>query len=495
MRKMKGIANILMFVLLAAAAIGIVAVSGENLIGRASMFFPIGSVDVGECQAKEGDMVIPLVGYYNCEKIGTGRRFIHEVMWGTVTCGDDEYTEQCVFKFSNPASATWFVFDVPTRLRYCIDYMSTPSTNCKTVEVDPGSTDADLKEVTIQTGQSIYFEYQVKPLFQDWVRTEDTDVRIEVEEIWDKFGLVYYSPQTGRTYPPYNSRGCYVTSDMRLCVSDDGGKCQEGIWDGTGAIAPFESVNVFTGDFVDSPFSYSIVKYQGSDAYCAGTGKIYSFNTLETSDGRCYKYPASEIHDFGTCCPDQTGFGGKYCNDDFKWITPDAGTCVECITDFQCEGQGSWITDFSDSTRKTMFRESCIDGCCEAETKKSECASNYACPTDQVCVIEPNTGEGECMTQEATVDLPERMVTGEESGDFRSDPLGAILNFLVVWLVGSVVAGVLLFTGALILPVPFLKTVVFRNFPYLMVASLGLGALLAFVFAVPVIGSIAASIY
>jgi len=474
----------LAFLVLAVAAIGLVAFFGQELIGIANLI--PGAVSVDGCTAKTGNSVIPVMGYYECKAQPEMRKYLPSSPFMWLNCGDDEYTKRCNFYVKCPANEQWFFgfLTVSTRLSYDIKSGNNAGVHyVNNVErCSPGS---DLVKISLERGQNAYVEYQqwVINIFEPggghWQTISEGGVR--VEEVWTPYGL-WLESRLGKS-GWYNKQGCSVNAGMKLCTS--GSKCTDGLWDGKSYIDFGEAVNFLEG-WALSPEEFTVHDYNGQKVYCAGTS-IYSLGTIQLSNG-CYKFPETMIGHVD-CCPGQIA-GDATCGSDFKWHRQ---VDEPCFTDIQCKGQGAWFADYSDPSRRTIVKGSCVDGECKYTKKTTECSTNEACPTGSVCVIDQFTGEGTCRTQEGVPLLPEPVITGAEEGGAGGNWWDPLVRFFWMWIVGFIIALILLVILAFLLPIPFLKMMVFRNYKMLFAAAAILGVLIAFIFAAPV-ASMAASL-
>jgi hypothetical protein len=238
--------------------------------------------------------------------------------------------------------------------------------------------------------------------------------------------------------------------------------------------------------------TYTLVEYpkgSGTKYYCTGSGELWEMGKRVFSGQGCYAYPKKLFKQIGNCCPGQTGVAGAVCGDDFLWKK---SLQAACNSDMECPGRGMWSTNYKDPNRKTLFRQTCVNHQCVEQKKVTECASDLACPSDQRCYIDVVNGIGKCGKVNPMPDSPVPVVTGE-TGE-GTNWLALIVKFFVMWLVGTIIALILIVIGAFLLPIPFLKYIVFKNFKMLAMVAVVLGLLIAFVFAMPV-ASLAASMF
>lgn len=370
----------------------VIAIAAISLIGSAKFDWGLFQVTVSGCEVKSGLSVIPLVGYYKCESLGT------------------------VVDYVDIPEANWF--NPGEKFTTCCDIFTTA---CEyTLQYKNGDTISSIG--TIPGGHCV-------EAFKDSVMTGDRVLR----RSYNPYTLYDYSPTGGRTRVYNTQYTCAVpyTKDLLLsaCNSLFGGNCD------TSAIASRglsfdESTNYFD-KWVFAPTEYNFFTHPDyGQVYCSGDGYLHSVASIELTSG-CYIIPnMNDALPKQECCPG--AISGEYiCGDDFKW---DLINEPDCSLFNPCPGSNYFVPDYSDSSRTTAIKYSCVDGKCVPTTVKSECTTDTACPYGYLCMLDSNTGIGKCVgsgTTPTTTRPGDDQIT-EWSPDYLIAGFLALLAFLVM---------------------------------------------------------------
>ena len=419
---MKGIASILWTLV----ALGIVIFTGYFLIGTANIFPASVVVDWQTCTAKEGLSLIPIMGYYECKEQGeTSTMYEISTGWGwdpQVVIPCNEYTRSC-------------------------QYYKCENLGCTGTQTSLGSAPMGG---AYQTPHQLY-KYYIKKTFKPY--------SLWIESRTGNSGWVY----TGKTYQ------CQLPAGKDYCLG--GVLCDPSRLYKAGTI-DFDQATNFLEQWAVSPVEYSLKNHPTyGQVYCAGLGTLYSYNSIKLTSG-CYIYPSSQIGK-ADCCPGQV-LGSAKCGDDFKWKTPDVVS--QCMSDFQCTGQGTWVADYIDINRKTVTSQKCINGKCVAQTKKTTCATNEACPTGTICMLDPYTGTSSCSSSGTPPTSPRTPTI--ISPPAPNELMNWLINIIVSFIIGAVLTGILLvlsiFTPLRMLP----PLRLLRNKKVFLMVSFGIGLLI-----------------
>lgn len=354
MISMKGIAQIYLI-------LGILLILG---IAAYQGWLPLGEVYQG-CQVKEELAVVPQLSYYKCE--AQAETFLDYVIpkkagWLTVdkyqiTC--NIFTPYCDYYVKECNSL------LPMRYKYQgKEYQFT---------CEPYGGKVHIRK--IPHSESIYV---YKELSEYTVRNE-------------------FIPYTLWNYPSaervYKTKWSCLLPMKDYCIS--GEDCQ---FPYKQTQLDFGQATSYVENWVLAPVEYNFDSNKGW--YCSGDGNIYNTKTIQLKSG-CYLYPADYSHK-EECCPGAQ-LADATCGSDYKWHKKPT---QQCFSDFQCPGLGKWSPDYSDLDRKTAIKYSCINNQCKKQSKQTECTTDEACPTGFLCMLNPDTGEGNCVESEVPITKP-----------------------------------------------------------------------------------------
>ena len=308
------------------------------------------------CDVKEGLSVIPLVGYYKCEMLGETCETVDIPDSGNPL---DEFTSCC---------------DVyATTCSYVLEY-----------------TNGDLiKNLgTFNRGTCVTVKKD------NWVFTGQRQLR----RCFHPYTLYNYDPSGGRSRVFVSSEySCTVPNSADLLLSTvlpffKGQSSTSSV--GTRTLDFDESSNYVSGWAV-APVESNFVNHPThGQVFCSGDGQLYSVTSVKLSSG-CYAIPnLNDAFKKEDCCPGAIS-ASCTCNSNFKW---DCVTPPECDLLKPCPGSGYYTPDYSDINRKTAVKYSCDNGKCIAKKVTSDCATNEACSTGMLCMLDPNTGIGTCVS-------------------------------------------------------------------------------------------------
>ena len=348
---------------------------------------------ISETQTKTGLFVFPLFGYYECkQEPQTYDRF-------TITDSNsftmDEREVKCdIFSTACTMEPTYTGFN-PT-YRFC---SSLSDTSCEaTAKQMTGP-------VTIQSKQKIKVFNQL--LSETWIKRIYTPYTLWVTSPSGGSNRVY-QPNEYKCSPPLGSN-LYISGDIQTTSGDQKITIDtSNKWDG---LIDFGERTNFLDKWVSGPTEFNTYQnptYGRVYATAGGAGAtLYNIKTVKLQSGT-YEYPGSVIG-FAECLPGAIS-GNQMCNSNFKWESTTTVT-VQCITDLQCEGQGTWVTDYNDPLRKTAVKSTCENSVCVRQTKTTACSTSQACPTGQICSLNPATGDSSCIYSGEPV-LPPRVDPG-----------------------------------------------------------------------------------
>ena len=427
---MKGITNIIWILVVA----GILLFAGSYFVGFANLFPASIVADGKTCAVKEGLSIIPIMGYYECKQQGeTYLTYYISTGWGwesyvVIPC--NEWTRSC-------------------------EYYKCSNAECSGTQQYLGSSPMGG---AYQTPHQLY-EYWIKKTFKPY-------------SLW----LESRTGTSGWVYQP-KQYSCSLPIGKDYCIA--GLVCDQNKLYKTGTL-DFDQASNFLENWALSPVEYAFENHPDyGDVYCAGQGNLYSYSTVQLTSG-CYAYPGSLIGK-ADCCPGQL-MGNALCGDDFKWHTPEVQP--SCISDFQCPGQGLWITDYSDINRKTVIASKCIGGQCTSQTKGTTCATNEACPTGTICMLDPYTGSSYCATSGTPPTTPRTptIITPEVN-----ELINWLVNIIVSFILGAIITGIVLvlsvFTplGIVLKRIPLVAKL--KNPKMFMLVSLIIGLIILFLYA------------
>ena len=457
------------------AIAGILFYFGPGFIGQASF---TGTID--GCVPQQGEMVIPIMGYYECKDMPDDRTYNTAYPNTWWRCGAGEYTNKCDIQIECPTTETWFLGLLESNMRLwykkCVDgpdcYLDKYVLNVQ--DCSPGSI---FHNMEIDRGEQIYLEFQLQDFWGNWYTVPDS--KVNFYNSYTPYGL-WLESRTGASGFS-NLQGCFVTTGYQNVYDKDGNWLDSttviGTVDRVGEL-DFGHATNFLEAWVSAPTDYNIVDHPTyGQVYCAGTS-VYDIGTILLSNG-CYAYPESRRAAV-ECCPGQSAAQADCV--DFKWVQ-DPQAQIQCISDIACKGQGNYITDYTDPTRTTLTVGNCIDSLCVYSSVNVECASTEACPHGEVCVINQELGTGTCKTQEAVGVLPPREVIGESTGTF--DLFGNLLGYLTMFIFALILSTILV---GVLYTIPFTRAIfgIFFKNPKTMVGIIILMALvLTVLFAAP----------
>lgn len=475
----KGLAQMFIIFIMLAGILAVIVVSGQhinfaNLI--ASLIQP--AEMVGGCQ-----FIRPQLGRIECEPIShvPARNTYSNVKPIRVfMCGDNENSPQCeyYFKYTKPS---WYS-PLACMVHY---YTSTGDSNDVWLQRDD-----ETRVVSLPVGATLTVDEMC--IGGDWIYVYEDSIR---------YGLNVYD--SGGKFR-YNTNSCGLDSlswqeKNDICTSGD--FCQSVK---KSDILAFDDWVNYLSDWtpVSVDVSRKIVTYNGKTSYCL-VNQIYSINQFQT-ESSCYSYPDKVVANVD-CCPDMET-ANSICGDDFKWHPIVVGECDasrpcpsgydcidnqcvrqrECMSSFECTGQGWFTPDYAAST-PTVFKWACQDGqCVVIERKAVECVPpNVGCPANMVC--DPNTfkcieqrpdiilecGDGKCQSPYETY---------ENCPADCEKPFGLghwIALFLIAAFVSALIIGICFF-----LPIPFIK-ILYSNLWFLLIGWLILTIVLMLFFSVP----------
>jgi len=418
-----------MFVLFLIAGI-ILIYAGGFLVGKAALFPASVVVNGQTCIAKEGLSIIPIMGYYECKEQGE-TYLMYEITtgWGwdpyvVIPC--NEWTRSC-------------------------EYYKCSDSACTGTQQYLGSAPMGG---AYQTPHQLYI-YYIKKTFKPY-------------SLW----LESRTGQSGWVYQP-NQYSCQLPIGKDYCLG--GIVCDQNKLYKAGTI-DFDQATNFLENWAVSPVEYSFKSHPiYGDVYCAGQGNLYNYSTVKLTSG-CYAYPGSLIAK-ADCCPGQI-MGSATCGDDFKWHTPEIAP--SCISDFQCNGQGLWVPDYTDINRKTVIASKCVSGKCQSQTKGTTCATNEACPTGTICMLDPYTGSSYCAASGTPPTTPRTptIITPE-----TNELLNWLINIIVSFILGAIITGILLALG-LFTPLRFIPHLNKLRSPRIfLIVSFIIGLIILFMYA------------
>lgn len=120
--------------------------------------------------------------------------------------------------------------------------------------------------------------------------------------------------------------------------------------------------------------------YNGNEAVCQDR-TMYGLSSISTTDGSTYKV-VDTSKNYGTvsCCNGEAN-GALLCvNHNFV----STSTQASCSITQPCP-LSSWNPDTSDSSGKTIFRQTCVNSVCQKVTQTVECTSANQCNTGYEC--------------------------------------------------------------------------------------------------------------
>jgi hypothetical protein len=440
----KGIASILIIVLLAAAMVGLFYYTGQYLPAPAGSLTGASVLPTG-CTAKEGLLVIPVVGYYECKQ-----------------------TAETCDQFVVPASINL----LDTYRLYCDVF----APNCRFEEQVAGGS-----VTTISHGQ--YIDVSKKWVSRTWNRCY-TPYSLWLESNLGSSGWVSKSKYSCNLFD-------YMLSAQAYCIksslaSDLGGSSCDADKLYKSTTLDFDQNTNFLEGWISAPYEMNIKDHPiYGKVYCASDGMLYDLGTIETKTG-CYAYPKTYLGKVD-CCPGQI-LGATTCGSDFHWKTV---VTTECISDYQCTGQGAWAVDYSDVNRRTAIKFACVSGKCTPQTKQTICTTNEACATGLICMLDKNTGNGECVSS-GQVSVSPRTPTVTLPNNSAS-LMDWLLSLITSFIIAGILIGAAMFLGLYISPLKVL-TSRFFNLKYFAIATVILGLIIFSLYAGFVL-SVKASIF
>lgn len=471
---MKGIAPLMIGIVIL-AVVGILAVSTGS-------FYTGEIVTVGgkTCELMEGAGVVPDMGFYECGKIGRYENNLALQKGGSwIDC--DKYTDRCYVKITSPGQEHWLLF-FKVKIRMVWEKWNVGGSmvdNGVIQDVQDTGTGTTLFDNSLQSRQTFYIHFQKNICIlgdeknECYANVDDSMVsklpKVNIQA--DLYGLGRYGPQSG--WIDINKQGC----TMPLLSLDSAKPCIEGSkcvmsWDGKTALQPTEKKSYFDG-WKLAPLTYKFIDYNNEKVYCAN-GVLYSLDYLRTYDNACYFMPGGVKETKGVCCSGDS-FGTNMNCINFQWVITQE---KECTSIMQCEGQGQWVIDITDSTRKTSVKATgCTDGKCMYERKQTGCG---ICPSDKVCQTDYQTGIGSCVSSGPTPFEPQPVPGGEARPAF--DFMGILGKFVGALIIALVLLGIFFVVTVLVPFLAPLRSMVFKNYKYLMIVVLIL-ALMIFVVA------------
>lgn len=269
-----------------------------------------------------------------------------------------------------------------------------------------------------------------------------------------------------------------------------------------GSAVPFDQYSTYLGGFNLAPAEQAQT-VNGQPGLCVGTGNgvaVQGMDTITTSSGSYYVPNPSKVLATGDCCPYMTA-AGKTCVNN-KWVLNSGGAnqCDMFGTVNACQGAGNWVTDYTDNSGQKQIKATGCDSSnnCIFTSRIVQCTSNQQCSAGNVC----NTQTYQCVSSgTAPVVLPTcgnnicEATLGETAATCQADcanpnlplanPWAPLLAFLWLWLIGTIIAAIIIAVVAIFAPVGVLKVLIMRPM-YLLGAAILFGLLIAVLFGIQI---------
>ena len=247
------------------------------------------------------------------------------------------------------------------------------------------------REITLTNKQSIFIKHQYSKFevyHYVWIDSDrgSTSTKTGYDVLYTPFVLWRYEPiGGGGILKETNIKSCNVPSDWygKSVVSSTDTNVQ--INRTNNPMYPYESYNyVYTFVTVPNFGPRSVENYNGKEAFCdhTTTGAVMRpVLVTVTKDGTRYHFPdTNSIIGNVDCCGNEV-IGNQMCVN-HTWTSISEGS--ECSITNPCP-LNQWSIDTSDSSRKTIIKQDCVNGKCVLQSKEVQCASDYACGNGEVC--------------------------------------------------------------------------------------------------------------
>lgn len=350
----------------------------------------------------------PVFGYFKCEPVGVMQYTIRTPMTtgasGYILAPED--IQSWDLFISQTETTKWYSVDRRVVYKICdVDGL------CETfIEDAPGF--LKIKDVptvhvpNLVVTDSVYVEYQRKPLLGDWV-VQPNGAEWYIGYI--PFALTKTGPLSGSYQYTSIEQGCNfpsTESDLqrigdKLITSKNlvnnliNSKIpiQTQTSSANDKLPPYATRNFIEGYVPFSVENSKVVTYGGKEGYCLNN-VIYGITSAETNSG-IYKIVDTNYNSIlnpsVTCCPGDVNPGTQevciQVGDTFKWQPNDVeGSCSL----FQpCAGAG-----FQCTSSKTQITYDCVNTKCIPTTKTVDCCYDSDCTGGELCDLKDN----ECIT-------------------------------------------------------------------------------------------------
>lgn len=336
-----------------------------------TLFYLAGFIDVGSIFGGQ-NVYVANWGTMECKPSPDFEevpKYIDDLNKNLITCGINEYTNECEFKLRSVCTA-WYCQSSVGKYRIC----NSDGTGCGGWQSYSLSPNTETTLTKLDRGKAYEFSLGIGTINEDYTIVTK---KYHLWKLWsEEEGRDFISGSDGCKLPYYlrdQTKDLTCIEEGQLSFSDS---CRV--------------INYMTSWIVTDG---KIVTYMNKDAICQARA-VYGIDEIKFEDGDT-KLIQGDLISRVTCCPHEPN-----CNNDFEWNPDDID---DCSYDYQCLG-----TNPVDSTHTRT--ESCVNGKCEWGSLQSvECTTSaeclrkfgegHVCDTDYTCIKSQTTnfcGDGYC---------------------------------------------------------------------------------------------------